>query len=145
MPLTFTIMQTSSNTNTPTLNTLYARVHRLLSHKNPVKDDDTTDMKEAISAYMTFYRGNCIQENVIPKQHILEKHCVEWVRSWGFGLALHGEQGGEEMHSSVNNLKRRAWGMRNSADKLRLLMKEQLTQTSPMLQDIPEKEKVMGK
>ena len=52
----------------------------------------------------------------------------------GVGLALHGEPGGEEIHATVNRIQRRAWGMRNDEDRLRLLMKEQLTHASPVFQ-----------
>ena len=87
--------------------------------------------------YMTFYRARFPEVRIIPKQHVLEAHCVQWIRRWGFGLALHGEQGGEEIHATVNRIQRRAWGMRNYEDRLRLLMKEQLTQASPVLQATP--------
>ena len=87
--------------------------------------------------YMTFYRARFPEVRIIPKQLVLEAHCVQWIRRWGFGLALHGEQGGEEIHATVNRIQRRAWGMRNNEDRLRLLMKEQLTQASPVLQATP--------
>ena len=83
------------------------------------------------------HRARFPEVRIIPKQHVLEAHCVQWIRRWGFGLALHGEQGGEEIHATVNRIQRRAWGMRNYEDRLRLLMKEQLTQASPVLQATP--------
>ena len=54
--------------------------------------------------YMTFYRARFPEVRIIPKQHILEAHCVRWIRRWGFGLALHGEQGGE-VNSEQNKTK----------------------------------------
>jgi hypothetical protein len=122
-----------------TLNTLYSHVHKLVSHKNPIKKDKIKDIEVAIANYMQHYRGTFSDKRVIPKQHILEKHCVTWIKTWGFGLALHGEQGGEEMHAAINRLKRRAWGLRNNEDRLRLLMKEQHILASPMLQATPPK------
>ena len=29
--------------------------------------------------------------SILPKQHILECHCVDFIRKWGFGLGLHSE------------------------------------------------------
>ena len=64
-----------------TLNTRYAAVHRLLSHKKPIRRDDIPEIRETISSYMTYYRAYGTQEvNVIPKQHILESHCVHFIK-----------------------------------------------------------------
>ena len=84
-----------------TLNTLYSTVHMHLSHKDPIRENETNDTEDSISMYMTFYRAWFPNVRIVPKQHILEAHCVQWIRRWGFGLALHGEQGGEEMHATV--------------------------------------------
>ena len=58
-------------------------------------ENDVNDIEDSISMYMNFYRAHFSEVRVIPKQHILEAHCVQWIRRWGFGLAFHGEQGGE--------------------------------------------------
>ena len=87
-----------------TLNTLYSRVDKHLSHKDLVRENETDDIEDSISMYMTFYRAWFPEVRVIPKQHILEAHCVQWIRRWGFGLALHGEQGGE-VNSEQNKTK----------------------------------------
>ena len=127
-----------------TLNQLYSKVHSLISHKNPVHKDmyDTTD--RAINEYMTFFRQAFPSVNIIPKQHILETHCLPWIRSWGFGLGLHGEQGGEEVHATVNRLKCRAWGIQKDSDRLTVLMWEQLTLASPLLHKTPPKKKKLS-
>ena len=85
-----------------TLNTLYSRVHKHLSHKDPVRENETNGTEDSISMYMTFYKARFPEVRIILRQHILEAHCVQWIGRWGFGLALHGEQGGEEMHATVN-------------------------------------------
>ena len=64
---------------------------------------------------------------------------MQSIRRWGFCLAFHGEQGGEEMHATVSTLKRRAWGLRNDEGRIRLLVKEQLIQASPVLLATPPK------
>ena len=100
-----------------TLNTLYTSVHQHLCHKDPVMETDVNDIEDSISMYMNFYRAHFSEVRIIPKQHILEAHRVQWIRRWGFGLAYDGEQGGEEMHATVSKLKRRAWGLKNDEDR----------------------------
>ena len=60
-----------------TLNTLYSRVHKHLSHKYPVRENETNDIEDSISMYMTLYRARFPEVRIIPKQHILEAHCVQ--------------------------------------------------------------------
>ena len=81
---------------------------------------------------MSFYRLNFPEVRIIPKQHILENHCLDFITQWGFGLALHGEQGGEESHATINLWKSRTFGLQTEA-KLRLLMTEHMTLVSPVL------------
>ena len=115
------------------LNSLFAEVHRRVSHKEPIEDEEAKKIQHSISDYLDFFRGFFPESRTVPKQHILEAHCVPWIRRWGVGLALHGEQGGEQVHAVINGLKRRAWGMQKDEDRLRVLMQEQLTQASPLL------------
>lgn len=81
---------------------------------------------------MTFYR-KIFNNKITPKQHILEKHCITWIQTYGFGLAFHGEQGGELIHASVAKLERRAAGIRNREAQLKLIVTSQHLQTSPEL------------
>ena len=81
---------------------------------------------------MSFYRREFPEVRVIPKQHLLESHCVPWIQRWGFGLCLHGEQGGEETHAAINCLKRRVWGLWSKEQQLRVLMKEHMAIVSPL-------------
>ncbi|XP_070178247.1 uncharacterized protein [Littorina saxatilis] len=115
------------------LNTKYSKVHKQVSHTRPVSEADIDEAETSIHDYMHYYRTHFTESTVIPKQHLLESHCVDFMRLWKFGLALHGEQGGEETHSFVNTLKGRVLGINNDEDKIRVLMKEQLTIVSPLL------------
>ena len=81
-------------------------------------ENDVNDTEDSISMYMNFYRAHFSEVRIIPKQHILEAHRVQRTSRWGFGLAFHGQQGGEEMHPTVSILKRRAWGLENDEDRL---------------------------
>ena len=124
------------------LNDLFSRVHRLISHSKPIAHSQLPEIETAISEYMMFFRmrfGHTTR--VIPKQHILEAHCVSWIKKTGFGMALLGEQGCEQLHATVNQLKRRAWGLKRKADSLVTQMTESLIRTSPVLLDTPKKDK----
>ena len=112
---------------------LFSKVDNLLSHDLPVAETTIPKIDKAISDYMKFYRRNFPGENTLPKQHILEHHCSAWVQTWGFGMSLMGEQGGEQLHATINALKRRAWGIRKERDQLKFLMKQHHTQISPTL------------
>ena len=63
-------------------------------------------MQGMINIYMSYYRREFPEVRVIPKQHLLESHCVPWIQVWVFGLSLHGEQGGEGAQATVNCLKK---------------------------------------
>ena len=58
------------------------------------------------------------------------------MRQHGFGLGLHGEQGGEEVHAVVNCLKRRAWGMKSEEEKMSVIMTEHMCMVSPTVQGV---------
>lgn len=84
-----------------------------------------------IKKFMNFYRSKFPQATVLPKMHILEEHVVPWVREWGVGFGLMGEQGAESIHSYFNNLVRTYKSIPNPVDRLRYIMKEHLLHTSP--------------
>ena len=48
-------------------------------------------------------------------------------------MALHGEQGGEQIHAVINRMKNTAWGIRADSDRLRHLMTEHLLLVTPDL------------
>ena len=118
------------------LNALYSTVHRLISHAKPLPsadEDQEGEIQAAIDRYMAFFRQAFPTTRVLPKQHILECHCVDFMRQWRFGLGLLGEQGGEECHAVVNAIKRRCLGMKQEVAQLMFIIKEQTTMSSPEL------------
>ena len=54
-----------------------------------------------IDQYLKYYR-EIKPGQIYPKLHILESHCVDFIKRWGYGLGLHGEQGGEQV--SIKNI-----------------------------------------
>ena len=130
------IKATQTSQKFQTLNTLYSNIHAIISHSRPVTDDDINTLDNNIKLYMSFYRREFPHVRITPKQHLLESHCIPFIRQHGFGLALHGEQGGEQIHAVVNRLERRMVGVRNREAQLRLILTEQLATVSPTLQAI---------
>lgn len=80
---------------------------------------------------MTFYRENFPHATVLPKMHILEEHVVSWIRKWGVGFGLMGEQGAESIHTYFNMLNRTYKGIPDRVERLRHTMKEHLLHISP--------------
>ena len=60
---------------------------------------------ESVKEYLSFFRTNFPSESITPKLHIVEDHIIPWFQLWGAGLGLMGEQGGEGMHSHLNNIR----------------------------------------
>ena len=60
-----------------------------------------------IGTFMACYREFFAAATVLPKMHILEHHVVPWMRRWGIGAGLMGEQGAESIiiiHAHLNRL-----------------------------------------
>ena len=76
------------------LNSLFADIHTRISHQKPLSENGFDEAEKCTQRYMSYFRQQF--PSVQIKQHLLEAHSVPFVRRWGFGLALHGEQGGEE-------------------------------------------------
>ena len=62
------------------LNRLFSDLHCCISHPNPVSEEDTGEMQVMINIYVSFYRRELPEVRVIPKQHLLESHCVPWIQ-----------------------------------------------------------------
>jgi len=113
------------------LNELFTRVHKSIAHAPPTTEEEINNLDSDIIKYMDFYRSDIAKQKIIQKQHILECHSTDFMRLWKFGLGFLGEQGGEEMHAFINELKVRVRGIVDPEQKIRVLMKEQLTIVSP--------------
>ena len=121
------------------LNRVYMDVHKAISHCKPILSDEVPDIERSITTYMAIFRSAFQDVAVIPKQHILEMHCVPWIKKYKFGLGLLGEQGGELIHSSVAQLNRRSRAIRNAKARLKLIMQTQHLQCTPELLSLEPK------
>ena len=79
------------------LNSAFRTVHKFITPTAPIDDSSLPDIQTAIDNYMTTYR-RMSHNKVIPKQHLLEHHCIPHIRKHKFGLGLLGEQGTENSH-----------------------------------------------
>ena len=61
------------------LNSAFGTVHKFISHTAPIDDSSLPDIQTAIDNYMTTYR-RISHNKVIPKQHLLEHHCIPHIR-----------------------------------------------------------------
>ena len=116
-----------------TLNQAYMEVHKAISHSKPISPQNIHEIQRKINNYMHIFRTHCPETPIIPKQHILEMHCIPWIQTYGFGMGLMGEQGGELIHASVARLERRVRSIRNPEKRMDLLMKTQHLQCCPNL------------
>ena len=81
---------------------------------------------------MAFYREKFSSATVLPKMHMLEEHVVPWLKKWGVGFGLLGEQGVESIHTHFNSLGRTFKSMPEEVARLRQLMKEHLLHIAPV-------------
>ena len=106
-----------------------------ISHSRSVKETDINIAEVLIENYLELVREH---DKVTPKSHLLEHHVIPWIRSYKFGMALHGEQGVEQLHSSVAKIEARCKGIRNECDKHKNILEAMIVQTSPVLnEDMP--------
>ena len=56
---------------------------------------------------------------------------VSWMQTLGFGMGFHGEQRGEQIHATINRMKRRVWSIKNPAEKLKLIMTDHYLKVAP--------------
>ena len=101
-----------------TLNGAFSKVHKHISHSRKIDPSEHESIQANINQYMTFYR-RYFPDKVIPKMHILEHHCLPFIESFGFGLGLLGEQGGELIHHTLAKIERRIHGIKSTNKRIR--------------------------
>lgn len=110
-----------------TLFELYAKVHNIVSHTTvQMQDGSCNDGQREIDEYMDFFRETFSEESVIPKQHILQAHIPAFMTRNNVGMAMFGEQGLEQLHSTIKRMMKSAWGIRNEGQRLLFVMKRHL-------------------
>ena len=111
--------------NSRYLNFLYSRVHDEISHGQSIDPSRLEHISIFIDEYLSHYRS--MVGRVLPKHHFLEDHVTEWITSYGFyGMALHGEQGIESLHSRFDFLRQRSQGIVGPSQRLSWAMNASL-------------------
>ena len=85
------------------LNSAFNKVHNAISHTKLIQPSSISEIQTAIDNYMLTYR-RMFPLKVIPKQHILEKHCITHIQQYKVGLGLLGEQGTESSHQMISSI-----------------------------------------
>ena len=114
------------------LNSALSIVHKAISHTQPISHNSLPHIEKATDTYMTTYR-RVFPRKVIPKHHILEKHCTPHIKQHNFGLGLLGEQRTENSHQIIAHLETRARGIKNDLNRLKHVLSAHLVQAAPAL------------
>ena len=113
------------------LNKSFKKVHVAISHTNSIHSDKLDECQTLIDGYMETYR-RLFTNSTIPKQHILEHHCIPFIKQHGFSLGLLGEQGTEASHQSMAVLEKRACGIVDPIKKGSFILKTHILNTFPL-------------
>ncbi len=115
---------------------LYSKVHKAVSHSDPIGLEELPAIQEKIDEYLTYFRATYPKCRIIPKQHLLEDHVVQWIERWGFGMGFHGEQGGESIHAQFNEVNANMRGIVDPVKKALSVMKKSKDIPSESIQQI---------
>lgn len=115
------------------LNDAFRQVYIEISHSNPITDQcDYEHIDSAITSYMQLYRTQ-LSSKVTPKHHILEHHCLPFIRKYKFGLGLHSEHGLEQSHSSIRGAEVAARHIRSKSEKIKYILRRHNIMTCPVI------------
>lgn len=89
------------------------------------------DIEQNISAFMLYYKTQFPTATVFPKLHMLQFHTVPWLREWGVGFEMMGEQGAESIHRWFNAQKRTFSSVADEVQQLHCIMKEHFIHVAP--------------
>ena len=64
---------------------------------------------------------------------MLENHVVQFIKKWGIGLGMYGEQGAESIHPEFNMLKSVYASVKPSSKRLKVMMEQHLMKVSPVV------------
>ena len=78
-------------------------------------------------------------ESITPKLHLLEDHVCRFLREWGFGFRLYGEQGMECLHNTMNQLVKPFKSMGDDLDRVTSIMGEHYARVNPKNRENMEK------
>jgi len=86
-----------------------------------------------IAAFMAHYREAFPDASVLPKMHMMESHIVPFLKQWGVGLGLMGEQGAESIHAAINGINRSYSNIPDKVKRLKCILDEHHRRVCPIL------------
>ncbi|XP_072176962.1 uncharacterized protein [Diadema setosum] len=110
---------------------LYGQCHKAMNRAGFMNEEEIHQLDGNIKAYMTFCRHTFPNETVTPKQHLLEEHVVPFLSQWKAPAGLLGEQGGEAVHSQLNNILDDLRGYHDALKRQLQCVKNQWVVSSP--------------
>ncbi|GFO22115.1 amine oxidase [Plakobranchus ocellatus] len=119
------------------LNRSFATVHSLVSHTHKIDPSMFDTIKSQISSLLLIYRRHS-HNTITPKLHMFEHHRLPFIKKWGFGLGLLGEQGGEMIHATIAKIERRMVGMRNKGKQIKTIVETHRLQNAPTSKTLAE-------
>ena len=124
------------------LNKYYAAVHNSISDDLPKSDEDIRTIKRSVDTYLRYYRSKFPQVRLTLKQHLLEDHCIEWLKRTKMGFGLMGEQGVESIHHKMNDICSYMRGIKKPTARLLSGVEEHYLSTLPQIKEqYPEPKK----
>ena len=113
--------------NFDNINAHLSNVHHAISHCRPMSNEDIQKADRQNKDYMQLYR-QLFPNKTTPKHHILEIHCIPFIKSTKLGLGATGEHGIEASHQSLAKIEKRASGIMSATQKSKFLLNSSLLQ-----------------
>ena len=107
-----------------------------------IKQSELGCIQENVSQYCKLIR-KFYPSKITPKIHMLENHCVPFIETFGFGLGLLGEQGGELIHATIAKIEKRTQGIRKRSKQLKSTVEAHRLQNSSALPEVKKRAKKM--
>ena len=91
---------------------------------------------KSITEFMRHLRSTFPEVSITPKLHLLEHHCVDFIKKWKAGFGLYGEQGAEGIHPAFNNIYAIHSRMKPAVRRLKSVMDAHLINVNPKAQSL---------
>nr|XP_047123398.1 uncharacterized protein LOC124806476 isoform X2 [Hydra vulgaris] len=108
----------------------YSTCYNFMNSSEIINKNPISELERAIDKLMSYFRKTWPNESITPKMHLLESHCVDFIRNWNSGLDIYGEQGLESMHAEFNSMNSTFCHMKGK-QRLRSILSNHYIKNSP--------------
>nr|XP_047133997.1 uncharacterized protein LOC124812047 isoform X3 [Hydra vulgaris] len=108
----------------------YSTCYNFMNSSEIINKNPISELERAIDKLMSYFRKTWPNESITPKMHLLESHCVDFIRNWNSGLDIYGEQGLESMHAEFNSMNNTFCHMKGK-QRLRSILSNHYIKNSP--------------